>query len=66
MENGFERESLVAIVEEILKTGAQDVHEHDIVLTFGGEGVDLTRENITLGSPTTGPKEERYLYILAS
>lgn len=43
LENGFERESLVAIVEEIFEAGAQDVHEHDIVLTFGGEGVDLHR-----------------------
>ena len=47
--------------EEIFETGAQEVHQHDVVLAFGGDSVNLTRDRGTLGMPGTLPNELRYL-----
>jgi hypothetical protein len=65
LQHCFEGETFSAIVEQIFQTLSEQVHEHDVVLAFGGEGVDLDGGGGTLGMPATGPKEERYLYILA-
>lgn len=66
LQHCLKRKALVVIVKQVFKAGAQNIHQHYVVLAFGCEGVDLNWGISTLGSPTTGPKEERYLYILAS
>ena len=56
-----QRELLTILDEEILETGSEKIHQHYVVLSLCGDGVDLTRCRGTLGIPGTLPKELRYL-----
>ena len=66
LQHRFYRQLLTQIIEQVLQTLTQQVHQHHVVLALSCKCVHLTTSMNTLGKPVTEPKEERYLYILAS
>ena len=66
LQHCLQRQPLPVLNKQILQALAKQVHEHDVVLPLGRNRVDLCCFTITLGTPGAGPKEFRYLYILAS
>jgi hypothetical protein len=44
-EHSLEGELALAVVEQIFKTGSQEINDHDIVVTFNSEPMDIRNSN---------------------
>ena len=44
-QNGLERKLSLAVVEKVLETGYQQVDDHDIVVSFDSEPVNIWNSN---------------------